>query len=292
MSSEILAEAYIINGVEHSCPISIGELIQGKIKINGNLVNFLVSVPVQSKRTAKIFMVDKHVRQDKYLKAYKAIHMLKKKFGIKDNLVVEIDSPSNIIPSKGFSTSSADIVATCRAFFKLYALPDRDDVILNILKNIERSDPVLYYKPSIFLQSECILLGFINLPNLQFIVVDDGGFHDTSNSEIEYSENEIKNFDDMVKTLLSENELSINKLYNFSLQSSQINQRVLNKSCLKELIEISEMFHVGVSVAHSGTVAFLYFPVNEESEQLTNSIQNELYKRGLNIYSYFHSIKV
>ncbi|MGT4068602.1 UNVERIFIED_CONTAM: hypothetical protein I5919_07140 [Aeromonas hydrophila] len=218
--------------------------------------------------------------------------MLKKEFGVKDYFSIEIDSPLDIVPSKGFSTSSADIIATCRAFFKMYGLPDNDSVILNVLRNIERSDPVLYIRPSVFLQSECVLIDFIKIPNLQFIVIDDGGYHDTKSTEVIYSQDEIENFENMVKVLLSKNGPSITQVYKFSKQSALINQRVLNKSSLAEIIEVSEMFNVGVNVAHSGTVVSLYFPVNGSSDSITDLIMKEIKSRGFNIHSCYRSIEV
>lgn len=292
MSNNILIDSCSLSVVEHSCPISVGELIQGKIRWNDSLVNFLVSVPVQCCRTVKISKSHVAICSSKYLKAYKAINMLKKEFGVKDYFSIEIDSPLDIVPSKGFSTSSADIIATCRAFFKMYGLPDNDSVILNVLRNIERSDPVLYIRPSVFLQSECVLIDFIKIPNLQFIVIDDGGYHDTKSTEVIYSQDEIENFENMVKVLLSKNGPSITQVYEFSKQSALINQRVLNKSSLAEIIEVSEMFNVGVNVAHSGTVVSLYFPVNGSSDSITDLIMKEIKIRGFNIHSCYRSIEV
>jgi len=177
---------------------------------------------------------------------------------------------SEIPEGKGMASSTADIVAACRATAEALEQTLSPDEISRIAIEIEPSDGIMY--PDVVAYNHRhgeLIEAFGKLPPMKVLVLDLGGHIDTlefNKRTKNYSAKElakIKDAYELVKAGVQEQDPK--KIGQAATMSAKINQRLLPKPRLYALIEIAAEFDAyGVCIAHSGTIAALLFDQDVE----------------------------
>ncbi|MBF0208137.1 MAG: hypothetical protein HQK53_14760 [Oligoflexia bacterium] len=257
------------------CNGTFGELVQGKI--SGQ--NFMITCPINRYSYAYFSAsvsvstnyadanCDVHDKNDNEKgvqlltperhKAYLACLKVLDQHGLprKGSLRIE----SDLIPGKGMASSSADIVATCRAVAKFHHLILSEKLIAQIAATIEPTDGVMYEEIVAFDHHRGVLIEPFGNINFDIIGVVPSGCINTvtyDSKKIKYNLKELKALEEaflVIKKGIFDNNLSL--VGRGSSISALINQSYLPKNHIKKLLEISKKSGgKGVIVAHSGTV--------------------------------------
>ena len=266
MQVEKLSESvFEMQGASASAPGTCGELVQGQFK-NGD--DFLVTLPIDlwsevqvEVDTASSIVQGTPINKEKTrLAVRKTLDFLGySKVGARFNVV------SAIPEGKGMASSTADIVAACRATATALGLSLSPEEISSIAIEIEPSDGVMYPGVVCYNHRRGMLIESLGtLPQLNILAVDLGGWVDTlqfNQTPKEYSPEELDEIGqayELVKAGIREQNLGI--IGAAATLSARVNQRLLPKPHLETLIEISSKYGAyGVCVAHSGTIAGLLF---------------------------------
>jgi L-threonine kinase len=163
------------------------------------------------------------------------------------------------------ASSTADIVAACRATASALGRSLLPETISGIAGRIEPSDGLMYPGVVCYNHRACRLIEPLGaMPPLDILAVDLGGEVDTlafNSRPKHYSPAETKALQrayDWVKAGLQTGDLAL--VGRAATLSGRINQRLLQKLPLEALIRIAEKRGaIGVNVAHSGTVVGLLF---------------------------------
>lgn len=246
-----------------------GELVQGAVGGRDVMVTFPVALPVTATahRTHAPGVV---VWPPSRKKALSAIEMLRTAYLDSDGPGVLVQIASTIPVGKGMASSSADIVAACRAVADLHGLDLAPQELSAIACGIEPTDGVMYDNPVAydFLRGELLSDPAQELDALA-VVVDPGTRLDTlALRRLPYDRKE--------RSILSEAyELVLDGLATGNLAavgvaataSARVNQRRVPKPHLEALVDVAEAFGgAGVATAHSGTIATLLFAPERRSE--------------------------
>lgn len=243
-----------------------GELVQGCI--DGQ--NFMITFPVSlhSNVEATFISGGEIIVSPSYKKkAAKAAEILLsyiKELGlINKDLGVSLNIESDLIEGKGMASSSADIVAVCRAVSKLCNYPITPWQISKISVSIEPSDGVMYESSVVYDFFEGKLLQEIGpIMPMSLVTIDFGGTVDTVEfKRIPYTQEE-------EKQIFKAYHLAIRGIKSWDIQllgeattiSALVNQRRHYKKELNNIINlIPELEAYGVAVAHSGSIISLLF---------------------------------
>jgi L-threonine kinase len=245
-------------------PGTCGELVQGQFNDG---TDFLVTLPVDLWSTARVeitsgFAVSVHPATK--TKTQEAARLALNMLGYPD-AGARVSVTSELPVGKGMASSTADIVAACRA---LAAALDRSitpEMISQITGQIEPSDGVMYSGVVCYNHRQSRLINHLgNLPLLEVLVVDLGGTVETlafssipknyTSAELE----EIQTAYELIVEGVSTGALPL--IGKAATISARVNQRLLPKPHLEDFISLSEAHEAyGVCVAHSGTVIGLLF---------------------------------
>lgn len=243
-----------------------GELVQGCI--DGQ--NFMITFPLalHSHAEAKFISGGKIIIKPTYKKkAAKAaeilINYLKKIDLIDKEVGVSLNIESDLIEGKGMASSSADIVAVCRAVAKLCNYPITPWQISKISVSIEPSDGVMYESSVVYDFFEGKLLQEVGpIMPMRLVTIDFGGTVDTVNfKRVSYSQEEekqiFKAYDLAMRGIRSGN---IKLLGEATTISALVNQRRHYKRELNNIINLIPKLEAhGVAIAHSGSIMSLLF---------------------------------
>ncbi len=241
-----------------------GELVQGVIGERDFMVTFPVDLDVTAVAAEwSLPVVEVWPRYKE--KARTAVVSLLRTLGRPTapgrGLRVRISSP--LPDGKGMASSSADIIAACRAVADLYDVRLGDEELGALACAVEPSDAVMVGHPVVFdfIRGRVLRDPGRPLPVLA-VVVDMGGSVDTVGfRRVPYDQDErelLRRAHDMaVGGLLAGDLATVGAA---ATVSSRVNQRRQPKQALEELYAIARSHggH-GVSVAHSGTTAALLF---------------------------------
>lgn len=253
-------------------PGSCGELMQGMTKGK----NFLITCPINlfSEISININKNSGIICDSNHWKSAKAMEETLKYFGA-NNFGGVIKIKSEIPSGKGMASSTADISGVIFATAMALNEEISENEIAKIALSIEPTDGTMFKDIYLFDHKKGLISERIgSIPENRLLVIDSGGVIDT----IEFNK---KNHN----RLLSENETSINKILKkikdgfknkklsvigeCSTESAVLNQKILYKYYLDKLLDFSLNHNaLGITVAHSGTVAGIIFPpdiVIEES---------------------------
>ncbi|MFF3916138.1 kinase [Streptomyces sp. NPDC001852] len=259
----VLTAARPVSGTGSACGTS-GELVQGVIPEGDFMVTFPIDLEVHAEaRTSPAPGLE--VWPQHKVKARSAVlsllRMLGKRPGPGEGVRVQISSP--IPDGKGMASSSADIVAACRAVADLHGVELTDEVLAALACGVEPSDAVMIEHPVVFdfLRGRVLRDPGRPLPVLA-VVVDPGGSVDTVNfRRLPYDAEErelIGRAHDMaVGGLLTQDLSAVGAAATIS---ARVNQRRHPKKALEQLLPVA-LGHGGhgVSVAHSGTTLAMLF---------------------------------
>lgn len=252
-------------------PGSCGELVQGTI----GGTNFLVSCPVNWYSYVRVRIgpsLEDDFPQNR-LKTYQAV---RKMLNIYDypgyGAVLEVDS--SIPMGKGMASSTADMAAGCFAVAAALKVAPDPHKIAAITLSIEPSDAVSFPGIVLFDHIQGRLYEELGSPlPLGIIALDFGGAVDTMEFNRRddlrlwnsLNECEVGQALELVKAGISGKDPVL--LGRGATLSALVNQRILPKPCLEELIDFTSKHGVyGVNAAHSGTVVGVLVPLGMEVE--------------------------
>lgn len=245
-------------------PATCGELVQGTI----NGINFLVTCPVNIYSTVTVEINDTgYVHMTPNLpKAKEAVFKTLKYYGM-DSKGADVIVNSNIPIGKGMASSTADISSAIAATAIAVGATITPEAIAEISLSIEPTDGIMFPGITVFdhLSGKlCRHLG--DAPDLDIVIVDLGGTVDTLSFN---RKNNLKKLNKKKESLVSQ---ALNKLecalktHDYSLfgdavtESSFAHQPILHKPELESLVDICYAAGgIGVNIAHSGTIAGLFF---------------------------------
>lgn len=238
---------------------TFGELLQGVLPDPDR--DFLVTLPI-ARYSRALFVPDPQrpdvtVLPPQKVRAREMAALLVRHFGLESGGILRIRS--QLPMGKGMASSSADLVATARAVASALGRRLPTGVLLDLLRQIEPSDGVMFPGAVAFYHRKVRLAGLLgDLPPLTIVGTDEGGAVDT------LAFNQIpKPFTaqdkDEYRGLLAELALAINDqnpvaIGRIATRSAVLNQKLLPKRHLEAVLRMVERVGgLGVAVAHSGT---------------------------------------
>lgn len=255
-------------------PGSCGELIQGMI----DDIPFLVTCPIDMYAKASISKYFSYLPYKAKLARSKTLDYLKAKSFDKFCLMTQL------LPSKGMASSSADIAAICQLTALSCHKQLNENEIAKIASTIEPTDGIFCKGIVRFnhLNGE-ILEHFGLAPKIKILMFDCGGKIDTLSFNRRhglknlYRQNEktIKEALDLLR--LGFKEKNPTYIGRAAAMSAYANQKILYKKQLEDIMIISENYHaIGVNVAHSGTVIGVLFNSDTEANLIEECRQKIL----------------
>jgi L-threonine kinase len=246
-----------------------GELVQGVLGDRDVMVTFPVQLPVTAtahRTPAPGVVVWPPCRH----KARRAVETLRTAHLDPDGPGVLVQIASPIPVGKGMASSSADIVAACRAVAQLHGLDLAPHELSAIACGIEPTDGIMYDNPVAydFMCGELLHDPARELDALA-VVIDSGTCLDTlALRRRPYNPEEraaLSEAYDLVLDGLAAGDLAA--VGAAATASARINQRRVPKPDLEALLEVAEAYGgAGVATAHSGTILTLLFDAGRRAE--------------------------
>ncbi|MBN1449463.1 MAG: hypothetical protein JW963_00460 [Anaerolineales bacterium] len=246
-------------------PGACGELVQGQFE-NGD--DFLVTLPVDLRAEVRVeldptasLVQGTPIRKEKTrLAVRKMLDYLRY-----SNVGATFTVTSDIPEGKGMASSTADILAACRAVAQAVGQPLSPEEISRIAIEIEPSDGLMYPGVVCYNHRRGELLETLGaLPPMDILAVDLGGYVDTlqfNRKPKDYTVDELDTLRqayEFVKAGVHGRNLE--EIGRAATLSARVNQRLLPKPYLDTLIALAAAHGAhGVCIAHSGTVAGLLF---------------------------------
>lgn len=241
-----------------------GELAQGQFDSGED---FLVTLPVDlwSEVRVEVDMASSGVRGNvEKTKTGLAIRKALDTLGF-PNWGATFHGQSDLPEGKGMASSSADIVAACRAVSAALNLPLSAEEISRIAVSIEPTDGVMYsgvvcynHRTGIFLET----LG--EMPPAHLLVLDLGNEVDTiafNQLPKKYTAAELEKIIQaykLIRTGIQKQDLA--QIGLGATLSAEVNQRILPKPHFEKIVSVAKEHGAsGVCAAHSGTILGLLF---------------------------------
>jgi L-threonine kinase len=241
-----------------------GELAQGQFDSGED---FLITLPVDmwAEMRVTIDVNSSEVRGN--IEKTKTILAIRKTLDYLGfaNFGATFQSQSDLPEGKGMASSSADIVAACRAVSAALKLPLSAEEISRIAISIEPTDGVMYEGSVCYNHREGSLLEtFGNLPPFNLLVLDLGNQVDTvafNHPPKNYTTAErdkINQAYELIKSGIQMQDLA--QIGLGATLSAEVNQRILVKPHFERIASIARAHGAsGICAAHSGTVLGLLF---------------------------------
>jgi L-threonine kinase len=241
-----------------------GELVQGQFDSGED---FLITLPVDMWAEVRVTVdpTSNEVRGNvEKIKTSLAIRKVLDYFGC-PNFGAIFQSQSNLPEGKGMASSSADIVAACRAVSAALNLPLSAEEISRIAISIEPTDGVMYSGSVCYLHREGSLLETLGkLSPANLLVLDFGNqidtvaFNQIPKNYTAVERRQIKQACELIRMGIQIQDLA--QIGLGATLSAEVNQRILPKPHFEKIISIArEHGASGVCTAHSGTVLGLLF---------------------------------
>jgi L-threonine kinase len=197
---------------------------------------------------------------------------------------------SELPEGKGMASSSADIVAACRAVSSALGVALSAEEISRIAIDIEPTDGVMYSGVVCYNHRQGRLLeSFGDMPPARILILDTGNQVDTvafNRIPKLYTRDEIQKIHrayQLIKDGLQEK--SLERIGLGATLSAEVNQRMLPKPHFEEILRVAKSHGAsGVCAAHSGTVLGLLF-ARDEIHKMENARRSILEIDGsMNIF--------
>ncbi|MNO86510.1 L-threonine kinase [compost metagenome] len=226
-----------------------------------NSHDFLVTLPI-TRYSRAMFISDPHSCELTVYPSQKtktkelALHLLRY-YGFPETGRIEIDS--DLPEGKGLASSSADLVATCRAIADYFQIVIPESVIGKMMALIEPTDGVMYSGAVSFFHRKVELHKFIGqLPSMTIISIDEGGALDTityNQRPHKFSKSEKCEYTRLVQGLTAAIHLQdVRRIGEISTRSAEMNQIRNPKKMLNPMLAIcKETEGLGLVTTHSGT---------------------------------------
>ena len=262
-------------------PATCGELMQGFLDDR----DFLINCPMN--RFAH-FQIGLSEGQGVYLRSSENLTK------VKDAVSKALDrlaygdkaayiDPLELIPrGKGLASSTAEITAVVAATsYLLSGSYWHQDLCTRILMEIDKSTDAVYCEGITMCDHLAgqVFMQFRRVPSLSFVIVDAGSEVDTAFFDRAKARRNALNHEDRLRSALASMiyGLQHNKpsfVAKAATESALINQHILEKPCLTELISgTKEWGSLGVNCAHTGSVlGVLFDPLQCNSDQLLERV--------------------
>jgi L-threonine kinase len=241
-----------------------GELVQGQFDSGED---FLITLPVDmwSEVRVTIDVISSEVRGNvEKTKTSLAIRKALDYFGF-PNFGATFQSQSDLPEGKGMASSSADIVAACRAVSAALNLPILAEDISRIAISIEPTDGVMHEGSVCYNHREGSLLETLGkLPPANLLVLDFGNqidtvaFNQTPKNYTAVERKQINRAYELIRTGIQMQDFA--QIGLGATLSAEVNQRILPKPYFEKITRIAREHNAnGLCAAHSGTVLGLLF---------------------------------
>lgn len=265
-AQRVMAELMVSGPAEATAraPGTCGELVQGRLRDG---TDFLVTLPIDMWSEVRLRLDPDggvNVTPPWKVKTQKAVRLALDALGCR-GIGAQVEVISELPEGKGMASSTADIVAACRAAAQAAGGALDAAAISAIARQIEPSDGVMYYGVVAYAHRRCELIAALgSLPLCDVLVIDLDGEVDTvayNHRAKDYSGDELdaieRAYGWVRDGLARGNRAAIGR---GATLSARINQRLLPKPPLEAAIRLATRHGAaGVCVAHSGTVIGLLF---------------------------------
>ncbi len=238
---------------------SFGELLQGLLP--GDPDNhFLVTLPIHAYSKAKFTLspdlTSIEVSPVHKVKSLRMAQEILDHFGVRSGGRLHVQS--NLEEGKGFSSSSADLVATARAIGQAIQRDIPSQLLLHFMRGIEPTDGVMFGGSVLFYHRKVQLgchLGY--LPRLRILAIDEGGKIDSvefNRKPFNFSHADKLTYSQKLRDLhLAFRSQDISTLGKIASESAQLYQKHNPKKHLDQVLDICKRLGgLGVVVTHSG----------------------------------------
>ncbi len=252
-------------------PGTCGELVQGQL---GGGVDFLITLPVDLWSEVRVRLDESgrvEVNPPHKVKTRLAVRRALDALGL-PGIGARVDVASALPEGKGMASSTADVVAACRAAARAAGRTLTTGAISRIARGIEPSDGVMYPGVVAYNHRRCELIERLGPPPpFRVLIADPGGAVDTlafNRRPKDYTPGEMS----MISRAYEWAAAGVRRgdralIGRAATLSAGVNQRMLPKPYLDDLIAIARAHGAyGVNVAHSGTVAGLLFDPGAEAD--------------------------
>lgn len=272
-----------------ACPATGGELIQGMVDPGREyLASYCIDLYSRAYFVKKGSKEELECKERGFRVRKKSLMMkdaVLKQFGVKEGVSREylIYLDSDIPVSKGFGSSTADMGASAGACLSFLGETMTASELSRLASLIEATDSSFYEDTVIFdpLEGRLIeTLGF--LKGIKVIALEPERFVSTARirEKRDYQKkkkvhiSEMKGMFSTLKRAVSQSDRE--KIGELATRSAFLNQKILYKPLLKQILEITRYFGgYGLNIAHSGTAVFLLCPEEMEEERLLKGFQKE-----------------
>ncbi|WCK53988.1 hypothetical protein PP175_22125 [Aneurinibacillus sp. Ricciae_BoGa-3] len=268
---------------------TFGELLQGQIWG----YPMLVSLPVESYAHAVFYPSSSAelLTPATKVKVRQAVNQLMRDYKMDSGGVFFIESP--LPEGKGFATSTADMIAACRAVASVHNLRISPHYLSSLIAEIEPTDGTMYEEVVAYRHRQGRLLARLgHLPPMKVIGIDRGGHVDTliyNDQMVAYTQAEEQVCSHLLKQLQKSIALGdCRGIGAVATQSAIMHEPRLSNPFLPALLELmEETGAAGVVTAHSGTVSGLLLDASSPfCETQASYIVKIMAEWGCQLYSF------
>lgn len=267
------------------CAGSCGEIVQGQTGEGEFLTSY--SIPLYSK--AVIRYNKKSIFPWKlYPKATQALRKMLAHFGEEDKLShMELHIAGNIPRGKGMSSSTADIGAVIGACCSLLSIKVDPVFATQIAASIEPTDSIFFDQLTMVDPlSGCFIQTVGNIKNCKVLILEPPQKVDTLSirKRKDYKIIKDKNKPSYRSLLCRMNKngenIELNRLGSLATESALLNEELLPKSKLIEILEITKKLGgIGINIAHSGSVVGILLNEDDNTKAYIQSFVKESISR-------------
>ena len=250
---------------------SFGEISQGRISKNKD---FLITLPIDIWSTCELHCIENNslnrsVINCNYEKSRLVAERMLEFIDGDNKYEITVKFNSQIPVGKGLSSSTADMLATVRAFQEVFGIIISESFISNLFASIEPHDALHYYMCVVYDHRRGNLIRKLNyIPQYKILGIDGGGVVDTReyNNNLEFTQDDYSFYEitvaDLTKAFELEDDEAIAKLATISTlrHFDKIKSPVIRDA----LTMLDNSRALGIVTAHSGTFVGLLFNKNEE----------------------------
>ncbi len=247
---------------------TFGELLQGREPGADN--DFLVTLPITIRSRATFWRFHEspqlYVFPSCKLKSRLAVRLFLDRHGVAGGGILRV--VSGVAEGKGLASSSADVVASLRAVSDACGIALATDELLDIVRQIEPTDGVMYDEAVAFFHRRVELRHVIGaLPRLCILAVDEGGTIDTvsyNRQNFEFSEDEMQRYSELLSEMTSAiRERDVKRIGRLATASTRLHQRRNYKQSFEKIETIMRNHGAdGIVNCHSGTFIGLCFDMS------------------------------
>jgi uncharacterized protein involved in propanediol utilization len=254
-----------------------GELLQGAVRRNGELVRCLITLPIAGVGSSARYRAEPvplSVSPPFKLKSRRALELTLQFLGEPASGLLDVQCA--VATGLGLGSSSCDVVATIRAVCSAYGrLLDPRDIARLAAEAEGASDPLMFDEMVLFAQRQGRVLKSLGpwVPPFTVLSIDTdlgaGGIDTLDFALPEYTDAEVAAFEGLVDraraAFKAQDAIAIAKI---STESAALNQRFLPMRCFPEILELAaEYGALGVQISHSGTLAGVLFDADSKVQE-------------------------